>query len=205
MGTQRLTQRPATRWVYTLSRPEIAHVEALARARQGIKESHGVPSRRFDPHHDDLALHRGAVAAEYAVSRLLGLVMDERVSPAGNQRGWDLVTPGGTTIDVRYRQRRGWDLALTSADRGAFRAWIAILVWPGHAGDPPHTYELVGWLTRLQFVAWAKPADYGYGPRLVVPAARLAPLDTLAAVLAELENRPVWSQAGLPLEDADAP
>ena len=157
----------------------MGHMLELAQARQQIKERHGVATRRIDPNQRDVDLHVAGVCAEYAVAKLLGLVMDESVSRAGNKRGWELALPGGMTIDVKYRAKRGWDYALKGSDPAEFKADIGVLVWPGLVREPATTFEVIGWISRTVFGLRSEEGDFKFGPRLFVRAARMTDMQHL--------------------------
>ena len=80
-----------------LTAAEMSEAHAVLRARQEFDRDTFVVDRAVS----DLANDPDAMAAEFAVAKWLGVEPDRSTDqPAG---GTDLVSPRGTTIDVKYR------------------------------------------------------------------------------------------------------
>ncbi len=180
--------------VYTLDAYEVRWMRELAARRNGIKTQHHIRTKKYLNERGDTETHFLGCCAELAVARLLDLQIDESISPRGNQRGYDLITRDGVTIDVRYRNHRDWDFALKSDRASEFKADLAVLVLPAPVPDPPHSFQASGWITRDDFLQRASLKDYGYGPRLMVSKHALHPMASIDLT----PQGPVTEQTGLP-------
>jgi hypothetical protein len=193
--------RPFRRYVYTLTDEDVLHCLAVARRRNAAHSGRKGAIRADDQ--NALERHRLAVEAEFAVATILGVPLNEYASPTGNRDGVDLVLPGNVTVDVRFRAKRGMDLAAKTLNGSDMKADLFILCWPGlnftntastkgetmteravveypsRLNEPPHTYEPVSWTTRLLFLQRSKQTTYGRGPVRELEHVRMAAMQDL--------------------------
>ena len=166
-----------------LGRDEIWWIFGRAQERNGPKVRRGVPNYRIHPTKSDLQTHYEGCRAEYAVAKVLNGSADWTCSLHGDDGMPDIDLPDGTTVQVKYRRKRGWDFALLGDDYEEFTSDIGILVWPANGDDVRSTshqsVDIVGYITREQFEKRAIIKNYGYGARLVVEANQLEPIEAL--------------------------
>jgi hypothetical protein len=85
---------------------------------------------------------------------------------------------GDTTIDVKTRSRRGYDL-LVKPDLSDCRANIIVLAWAAQPGE----VTLVGWIERDGIIGASQKREYRRGhPRLAVPARKLRSVEDLKSI-----------------------
>lgn len=98
--------------------------------------------------------------AEIAVGRYFGCTGLGEDSPVGDG-GVDLVTPEGAKLQVKYGSKRGYNFMVPWPEVERFKADYGVLVWP--VGSEPEFVQLVGWLTRQEWVTYSEVVDKGYG------------------------------------------
>lgn len=125
-----------------------------ARARLNAKRPNA-RSRRFSYRKSDLQIHLEGVTGEYVVSKSLCLPYDPRPLPGGDKGQPDLVLPSGRTVQIKYREKKGWDFALNGVNPEDFKADLGVLVYPDDLGA-----EVVGWITREDFERGARIENY---------------------------------------------
>ncbi len=126
---------------------------------------------------------------ELAVARVLALQIDTEARLCGDD-GADLRLPDGRSVQVKYRQRRGWDYGLAGTDLGEL-ADVNVLVWPVDQGWPPESVEVVGYLCREEFCAEnVYVLDRRHGRRLWAKHKAFHPIEDLEGeyVLAESDG-----------------
>ena len=148
-----------------------------ARERQGLKQ--GRDRGRFSRVKSSMDVHFEGIRAEYAVAKAFLLPYDPRNSPHGDGNKPDLTLPDGTTVQVKFRDKVGFDLALNSNNPAELTAQVIVLCYPASPAPLNDDIEIVGYLTREEFLRLAVERDYGYGPRLAVSPGQLEPFEVL--------------------------
>jgi hypothetical protein len=180
----RAAERGQARVVITFSEAERAMLWRLARLRHEPKAARGIKPLDWRPRdgRSVLTKHYDGLRGEYAVAKWTGAELDTRISLSGNGRSHNLVLPDGRRVDVRYRNRRGWDFGLRGLDLRDFGGDIGVLVWPAPEAGPD-AVELAGWCTREDFLLHCHLTQYGpHGPRLSLAPIWLRPMSTLLSV-----------------------
>lgn len=168
-----LSEKPGTGgfWQYELSEDELHTAAAIANERNADKESAGIKSKKIAKDRSDLEVHMENAKARIAVARSLGIEeITHTVRKNGRCGEPDFFLPNGLSVEVHYRDRAGWDYALSSCDYKDFKADVGVLVWPG---DNNKSVTIVGWISKIALLDRAEVKDYNYGPRLAVPASKM--------------------------------
>ena len=152
---------------------DLQFVNVHAARRQVVKESHKVPSLKFDINRTEYELHYIGSMGEYAVARTLGIKIDKDVHPAGDN-GSDLYL-NGKSLQVKTRTFGGPDVKLFFNDVSDFTADIVV----GVQMLSPVRVDILGWISRDEFCEKQTNHDFGYGPRAVVAASALHPISKL--------------------------
>lgn len=152
--------------IVTLDQDELNILTNLAHARNDPKERRGY-SGGWRADRWSVECHILGLKAEYSVAKLLGLSLDSSISLHGDNHNGDIVLPNDKVVEVKYRNRKGWDFALTTDDKREFKSDIGVLCYPG---DSPEKIEVHGWISRDNFFLYCEKRNYSYGPRLVVRA-----------------------------------
>jgi len=163
---------------------------SLAKTAAGIEYSKRM-LRRSDWGVNSLASRIYALGAERAVAKALGCTHDPVVLPGGDGHvdlQIPVVTPFGKTIEVRFRRKRGGDLATQG-----LRFWeelvadVYVLVWPseGQNWTPLCGYCVVGWATRDDFLRRivSRPPIRMRGEKWEIPFSELRDFRVLVSLL----------------------
>lgn len=108
--------------------------------------------------------------------------MNTRIYGAqGDGADADLTFFANMTAEVKTRDKRGYDFALSGTDRSLFRDTFGILCWMETVG----VVEVARWITAEEFrlTAWEK--DYGHGLRAVVTPEQMHPIEDLVGWFVE--------------------
>lgn len=141
------------------------------------KKQYEVVDKKFDKNNSSYSVNLMGRMGEVAAAKCLGLQTDNSISPSGDD-GHDLHDGMGTSIQVKTSTLR----ALIFNAPELFISDVAVLVH--FVGDKmlPHVdgqYDVIGWITRQDFLANHYLRDYGYGTRLVIDADKLYPIEEL--------------------------
>jgi len=151
--------------------PEMRAIRLLAKGRCEPKERRHVPGHTFNK--GALEAHIEGMKAEYAVAKALNILPDIALYLHGDDK-CDLRLTDGRTLQVKYRDRRGWDYALTTDDPAEFVADIGVLCWPIKDG-----VDIVGCISRDKFLKVAQVVDYGHGKRLAASPKHFTPIEVI--------------------------
>lgn len=89
---------------------------------------------------------------EYAVAESLGLSTDTEVTITGDGGYGDLTYHDGRMIGVKTNMRRGGRYRLPYRDVGLLYDDLLVLCWPGDEIVQDASIDIVGYLTRQQFM-----------------------------------------------------
>ena len=162
--------------VVSFTGAEIDWLRRIAMTRLSAKQPR-INLDTYDGGKTLLDMHFEAVKAEHAVCAAVpGARLDLSVSAGGQPRG-NVILPDGRRANVKYRAERGRDYALKSRRFASFHGDIGVLVWPASVDGPAAAVQIVGAITRAQFMATAVEVELRDGtPRLLVPHGALAPI-----------------------------
>jgi len=152
-----------------ITEAEMRGIRLLAEGRYNPKKERGMYDR--DMGNDGFDANVQGLLGEYAVAKALNITLDISLTMRGDDRR-DLHLSDGRGIQVKYRNKKGYDYALRSTDPAEFATEIGVLVWPAEGGA-----EIVGCISRQKFLQVAKVADYGYGKRLVAGPEHFTPIE----------------------------
>lgn len=139
---------------------ELQFLVLAAERRNCVK---GCVRNRRCMNRSDFETHLYGVMGEYAVSKLLDCKMDMSVSFSGDDKISDFVH-NGWRIQVKTRSTSRQPIYLYFNTPQDFRADLAIST----CVKSPTIIEVLGWITRDEFLERAKPMNFGYGPRIGV-------------------------------------
>jgi len=159
--------------VVTLSTAELWKLERVAAWRNDPKL--GTVVNRNHCGRDDLQLNRLGVIGEYAVSVYFREPMDLFIDLGGDDNVTDLVIANLTTA-VKCSFHASPHLIFNTLEE--FHQNVAILA----SFEEPNTVLLHGWTTPKRFAEYAKPSDFGHGPRFAVEARSLYHVVSLKAI-----------------------
>lgn len=157
-----------------LSGIEVALAKFIAGLRNGPKERRGAHTPIRDGSKSALDMHIMGFLAELAVAKHLNLYPDFRQLPYGDGHSGDLHF-NGKAIEVKCRERVGWDFALYSTNPSEFGADLGVLVYRLSES----AMGIAGFISRADFLKRATTKNYGYGPRLAVGPDELRPIGEL--------------------------
>jgi|WetSurMetagenome_2_1015567.scaffolds.fasta_scaffold227380_1 hypothetical protein len=144
----------------------------LADMRATVKRLFQVKTKRVDQNQTELDLHITGVLSEWAAARVLGVAFDPSVKISSDDKVKDLVFKG-LKIQVKSTPYKPSHLRFNSVEE--FQADYAVLVrlksWT--------QYEVLGYISREDFIRKHKTTDYGYGTRYYVPSEELKPTHLL--------------------------
>jgi hypothetical protein len=157
---------------------EAAKLEALAHLRSDGKQHWDVGNIWAEKCSPSFFRHLMGLRAEYAVAKLLGLGVDKVLRPRGDNNAPDLVLPDGRAVSVKGRSKVGYAYALRSTNPKEFGTGVGVLVWPERNGRDD-AVDVVGWVSRREFIALAEIQDFTYGPRLTIEGYQMHPMPQL--------------------------
>lgn len=149
-------------------------LSGLAAMRSDPKAARGGRhAKGFDGVKTSYEAHLAGLLGEFAAARVLGVDIDRTIyGHGGDGHRGDLTLLSGETVEVKTRGKRGFAFALGSLDSTEFKAKYGVLVWPAHTQKlEPCWMDVVGWISRGEFLARMRAVNFGYGPRLCVEAA----------------------------------
>lgn len=114
--------------------------------------------------------HYIGMLGEFAVSKYLGLRIDETVGKGGDGKIVDLIQDG-MEIQVKTRLPNKPPLYLFYESLDVAERTVCALA------KSPATIQLVGWIDRDDFLAQYKEVDFGYGTRFAVTSDRLRSME----------------------------
>ncbi len=144
--------------IVRLSELDTYEIAWAAHDRHKYKKDMGVQTRRVDQKRDDFAITKEGMAGEWAVGKVLNTPVNLDLHFGGDQ-GWDFEYKG-LKVDVKTSKAK-YLLFRTLND---FKADLA--VFARYLND--YQIELVGAITRSDFVALHKIRNFGYGDNCVV-------------------------------------
>ena len=161
----------------------LAICEDLAWLRHAVKKLRSVhqADHRISPNQSNGVDSSTGCQGEYAVCLAMGTQMDWTISLSGDE-GFDTVSPGGSTIQVKYR-RRGGTYATETQDEHI--ADLGVLVWPEKASQ----FTLAGWVSREVWMAERELVEWKYGKRWHIQNDKLYNVGVL------LGKDPSWTRA----------
>lgn len=157
---------------FSLTAFEVSFLAIAAERRTVVKQAYHVRNHRCQ-HKSDFATHLTGVLGEYAVGKLLGSKLDTSVH-IGGDGGSDMEIEG-YTLQIKTRNRQPEPIYLYVNSPADLRADIIVLAIA-------HTLtevRVIGWMQKMEFLAAAKPMNFGYGERIGVNAKELHPAETL--------------------------
>lgn len=170
--------------VVELNDDDMAAISAIAHGRNSAKEAAGVRSKKFDASKGEEEAHLIGVMGEYAVAKYLGLNIDRVVTLHGDG-GRDLTALDCLSIEVKTRNRRGFDFAMNSARTSDIKWDVGVLAYKTGS----NVIEIAGWISKVSFLSRCTVENYGYGDRLKVGPEQLFALDDFRSTLAKYGNR----------------
>lgn len=162
----------------------ISGLRHVHRVREN-KKQYEVTDRKFDKNNSSYSVNLLGRLGEVACGRILGLPLDETITPSGDG-GHDLVTPLGKNIQVKTSTLD--KLIFNAAD--LFVSDMAVLVQFFGDKQLPHVdgeFILKGWIDRETFLDKHYNHDYGYGIRLVMDADQLRPIEELVNEISRVQ------------------
>ena len=144
--------------IVRLSEQDTYEIAWAANDRYQYKKSLGIVSNRVDQKRDDFSITKEGMAGEWAVSKVLDVPVNLELHPGGDA-GWDFEYKS-TKIDVKTTRSRYLmfkTLANFKADLAVFARYLN-----------EYQVELVGAITRTEFVAVHQLKNFGYGDNCVV-------------------------------------
>ena len=168
--------------IVKLTDRELALCKQAAAARWQLARASGVVNQRKDGNRDDFTIDYLGVRAEQAVAKVFRL--DYTPSVIGIDDGSD-VWFEDISVDVKSTFHPDGKLLFKSLD--AFKSDVSILVTAvkeeGH--EVVDEMEVVGWITKGEFVELANQVDLGHGLCYVMEQDELHGLETLWKSAAE--------------------
>jgi hypothetical protein len=183
--------------IVSFTSDELKLIKALAHQRNDPKAG-VVTNHRIDKSRDDFAIHCQGVAGELAVAKALNIPIDKRALLYGDGGVSDLKLKDGRSIQVKFRNYKDksqtiflfWNHTQPSQeDKGVcacchqrvrtsemLLADVGIMVIPN---TPGRAVEILGYITRSEFLASHVVQDFGYGVRYAVSHHKLRPITEL--------------------------
>jgi hypothetical protein len=163
----------------TFSAEDRKVIEHIGGSRRGSKVAAGIQSAVNLGLELELEGQVHGFAAEWALARLLGAEVDKTINLSGND-GVHLVTPHGT-FNAAFASKAHYNMRympdrVPPVDRMVLVTGNLETMW------------LIGYVSREEFMALARPKDYGYGWRLALPQGELRPISLLVEELGLQEN-----------------
>ena len=144
--------------IVRLSELDTYEIAWAAHERCRYKKTLGINSLRVDQKRDDYGITREGMAGEWAVGKVLNTPVNLDLHP-GKDKGWDFEYKG-LKVDVKTSKAK----YLLFKRLQDFKADLA--VFARYLND--YQIELVGAITRSDFVALHKIRNFGYGDNCVV-------------------------------------
>lgn len=183
----------------TLTPDEIEYCKTQAKKRNNPKLAR-VKNRRVDASRGDWQINFQGIKAEFAVCKAFDVDYDDVISLAGDGGIKDTVI-GDKTAQIKYNNypRNAYlyfnHKEITSDGRCTCCKWkirksevfladLAILVLPCNNDDS--SLEIVGWISREEFLNECETLNFGYGDRFGVKAQNLREIASLEESLKNL-------------------
>jgi len=144
--------------IVRLSELDTYEIAWAAHERHKYKQDWQVKTQRVDQKRDDFAITREGMAGEWAVSKVIDTPVNLDLHPGGDA-GWDFEYCG-IKIDVKTSKAK----YLLFNTLSSFKADLA--VFARYLNE--YQVELVGAITRKDFVAKHQLKNFGYGDKYVV-------------------------------------
>lgn len=170
--------------VIELTEDEIMNALRFIHRVRANKKEFDVTDRKFDKNNSSYSVNLMGRLGEVAASRLLGIPTDDSVTPSGDN-GHDLISVLGKSIQVKTSTLP--QLIFNAPE--LFVSDVAVLVKFFGDKQLPHVdslFDVIGWVTRENFLANHYLHDYGYGTRLVMDANQLQPIEVLINEISRL-------------------
>jgi hypothetical protein len=169
--------------IVELNNSDMEAIAKIAHARNSVKERAGVRSNKFDASKGEEDAHLIGVMGEYAVAKYLGLKIDEVVTLHGDN-GSDLNACNCIRIEVKTRNRRGFDFALNNTRTSDIKWDVGILAYKVASNQ----IEIAGWISKVSFLSRCTVKNYNYGDRLVVEPDKMFALTDLRNTIEKVTN-----------------
>ncbi len=121
-----------------------------------------VQNKRIDQRQDDLTINIRGLWGELAVAELYHVPIDD-VQRLNGDSGLDLEIDG-RTVQVKYNTYPHGDLYFNTVDD--FICDLAFLTVP--FSEREGAVNIIGWITREEFILFHTRRDYGYGSRVII-------------------------------------
>lgn len=161
---------------------ELAFCQIVAQIRNAPKEAAGVASKKMLATRSEADTHLMGICAEYAVASYCDVLPDVRSILQGDKGMPDLYV-NGYSVEVKCRDRQGYDFALMTDNPADFKAEMGVLVYKLSDAH----FRIWGVISRKKFLEVAEVKDYGYGRRLVAASFWFSSIDKLLALPAKQE------------------
>lgn len=168
--------------IVKLTERELALCKQAATARWQLARASGVVNQRKDSNRDDFTIDYLGIRAEQAVAKVFRL--DYTPSVIGIDDGSD-VWFEDISIDVKSTFHPDGKLLFKSLE--AFKSDVSILVTAvkEEGYEVVDEMEVVGWITKGEFMELANERDLGHGACYVMEQYQLSSLETLWKAVAE--------------------
>jgi len=144
--------------IVRLSELDTYEIAWAAHERWRYKKNLGIISNRVDQKRDDFSITREGMSGEWAVGKVINTPVNLDLHPGGDP-GWDFEYCG-IKIDVKTSKAK----YLLFNTLSSFKADLA--VFARYLNE--YQVELVGAITRQDFVAKHQIKNFGYGDKCVV-------------------------------------
>jgi hypothetical protein len=144
--------------IVKLSELDTYEIAWASHDRWKYKKDLGIVSNKVDAKRDEFAITTEGMAGEWAVGKVLNTPVNLDLHPGGD-KGWDFEYKG-LKVDVKTSKAK----YLLFKRLQDFRADLA--VFARYLND--YQIELVGAITRSDFVALHKIRNFGYGDNCIV-------------------------------------
>ena len=149
------------------------------------KEQFNVKSQKYFPKRNEIDTHIFGMLGELGIAKYLDIKYEPEVF-IGGDGGIDLVK-GDYNIQVKTRNKIGYDFALKSDTMAEFTADIGILAYVDTAtlkGEFDGLEVILGgWTTQRHMKRHMYKVNFGYGDRLSIKQEKLLPMKNIWEVL----------------------